>query len=192
MEEFVASLLVQFRLGSWPVLCVSGFKTLSTSHGEGLSEVPGPANRTNSPEPLVSRPQRTMPVVGPCGVRAASSPAPTSLWSIITTLTAHGPSWPSWETPSLWSSLTSSWRTVTTFWKSRGPKAPPSGKHHPHPLSRPVQLWLRGLQSPLRLDLQPKASWSLLHPQLEFSSHHNETSLYIFRAGVNVYTDFGI
>lgn len=125
-----ASLLVgQFRLGSGPILfCASCSRPLPLL-GDAHNECPGSGTRPTDGSLLSLCPQRTMPVAGPCGARAASSPAPTSPPSTITMPTARGPSWLNWETPSHWSLLTSSWRTVTTFWKSLGPKAPPSGKH---------------------------------------------------------------
>ena len=128
---------------------------------------------------LLSLPQRTMRAAGPCGARAVSSPAHTSPQSTTTTPTAPGPSWPSWGTPSRWCLLTSSWRTVTTFWKSRGPKAPPSGKHTVFP---PVSCNCGSVV--LCLELQPEVPLALPRPTVgEFSSHCDEKSLRSPRAG---------
>lgn len=68
------------------------------------------------------------PAVGPCGGRAALFAAPTSPQNMRTTLTARGPSWLSPGTPSLWCSLTSSWRKATTFWRSAARRPRPYGK----------------------------------------------------------------
>lgn len=139
----VPLLLGQFRLGSWSILPVHhilGPSMPVTGEGHECQDL---GTRPPHPNLFSLHPQRMMPVAGPCAARAASSPAPTSPRSTITMPTARGPSWPNWETPSPWSLLTSSWRTVTTFWKSRAPKAPPYGKHTvASPPWSPGKLWL--------------------------------------------------